>query len=61
MAHADVIEGFKQWVDANGWELQLIPRFGESDDTYVPTHIIVPKNLDQLMRDRAADHRRQGL
>lgn len=54
MTHDVVIDAFKEWVDANGWELKLIPRFGEDDATYVPTHMIVPKNLDALMRQRRA-------
>lgn len=54
-----VIERFKQWVNEQGWELSPIPRFGESDETYVKTHIIVPKNLDQLLR-RAAEFHRSG-
>jgi hypothetical protein len=59
MVHADVIEAFRQWVDAMGWELKLIPRFGEDDDTYIPTHMIVPANLDALMRERAAEYRKE--
>lgn len=56
LAHVDVIEAFKRWVTSQGWELKPIPRFGESDDTYVKTHIIVPANLDQLMAERAAGY-----
>lgn len=60
MGHESVITAFRQWVDGRGWELKLIPRFdGDTDDTYVPTHIIVPKNLDALMRQRAAEYRAQ--
>ncbi len=58
MTHDAVIDAFLRWVHSQGWEMQLIPRFGEDDNTYVPTHIIVPANLDQIMRDRAAAYRK---
>lgn len=59
LTHDVVIDAFKRWVTSQGWELKLIPRFGESDDTYVATHMIVPANLDALMRQRAAEYRAQ--
>jgi hypothetical protein len=59
MVHEDVIRRFREWVTSQGWELKLIPRFGEDDDTYIPTHMIVPANLDALMRERAAEYRAQ--
>lgn len=58
LAHADVIDAFRRWVTSQGWELKPIPRMGESDDTYVKTHIIVPANLDKLMAERAAQYRK---
>ena len=57
MTHDVVIDAFMRWVTSQGWELKLIPRFGESDDTYVPTHMIVPANLDALMRESAAEYK----
>lgn len=57
MPHADVIDAFKRWVTSQGWELKPFPRFDEDDDTYVKTHMIVPANLDALMRQRAAEYR----
>jgi hypothetical protein len=59
MTHDAVIDAFLRWVHSHGWELQLIPRFGEDDDTYVPTHMIVPQNLDALMAQRRAEYRAQ--
>jgi hypothetical protein len=60
MSHEDMIERFKQWVAAQGWELQAIPRFADdsSDEDYVKTHIIVPQKLGQLLAERAAQHRK---
>lgn len=57
MTHDVVIDAFQRWVTSQGWELKPIPRFDESDDTYVKTHMIVPANLDALMRQRAANER----
>lgn len=59
MTHDVVIKAFKRWITSQGWELKLIPRFDENDDTYIPTHMIVPANLDQLMRERAAAYRKE--
>lgn len=59
MTHDIVIAAFKRWVTSQGWELKLIPRFNEDDMTYVPTHMIVPANLDQLMAQRAANYRKE--
>lgn len=51
-AHATVIAEFRQWVTSHGWELRLMPRFDENDDTYIPTHMIVPKDLARLLREQ---------
>jgi hypothetical protein len=61
MAHEEMIERFKAWVTAQGWELQAIPRFADdsSDEDYVKTHIIVPQNMDRLMAERAAAYRKE--
>lgn len=59
MVHEATIEGFKRWVTSQGWELKLMPRFNDNDDTYIPTHMIVPANLDQIMAERAAEHRKE--
>lgn len=45
MIHDSVIEGFNEWIDSNGWKLAQIPRSPDiSEDDYVVTHIIVPKD-----------------
>lgn len=57
MAHEEVMSRFERFLEENGWELSRIPRFDETSDDYVETHIIVPKNLDQLMKERASGNR----
>lgn len=59
MVHDVVIARFKEWLSSQGLELQLMPRFpGETDETYTKTHGIVPINLDQILADQAAQHRK---
>jgi hypothetical protein len=50
MAHESQIRVFKAWMESMGWELQQMPRFDMPAHHYTITHIMNPKNLDEILR-----------